>query len=79
VANGALAWYFDGSVAARISRYHYGIQVRQKFSPNNLEHAGRVPYLGLNGQFYIRSAWGLLLAQVRQHYLALNRDTDDLV
>jgi hypothetical protein len=64
VANGALAWYFDGSVAARVSKYHYGINVSAPFQDNTSDHIGRVSWMGRDGTKYVRGRWGLIVAQV---------------
>ncbi|KAJ6491572.1 hypothetical protein DFH09DRAFT_1377208 [Mycena vulgaris] len=63
VANGALAWHLDSSVASRIAKYHYGISVRIPFQATNSDHCERAPQkaLGRDGKVYLHGAWSTIV------------------
>jgi hypothetical protein len=64
VANGALAWYLDHSVTARINKYHYGVQVRIRDNPFNPDFDGRRTMIGNDGTYWALGAWSPIVNQV---------------
>ncbi|KAJ7747695.1 hypothetical protein DFH07DRAFT_776003 [Mycena maculata] len=83
VANGALAWHLDASVASRIAKCHYGIGVRIPFNATNSEHS---EFLGVCGKYYLYPAWSPIVTKnakinVTQEfceYYAAEIEADDL-
>lgn len=66
VANGALAWHLDSSVASRVAKYHYGVNVRRLYRENDPSHVERVAskYQGLNGEWRIPDGWACIVKKV---------------
>ncbi|EPQ53305.1 hypothetical protein GLOTRDRAFT_140147 [Gloeophyllum trabeum ATCC 11539] len=61
VANGALAWHIDDSVSARVSKCHYGIQIRISYDPSCEESRQRPREIGLDGRERVLGAWSCIL------------------
>ncbi|KZP16328.1 hypothetical protein FIBSPDRAFT_794591 [Athelia psychrophila] len=57
VANGALAWHVDNTVACRFAKNYYGVSAARAFDPANKEHARRASYIGLDGIIRIPGTW----------------------
>ncbi|KIL55234.1 hypothetical protein M378DRAFT_134237 [Amanita muscaria Koide BX008] len=55
VADGAVSWYLDRCVSARVARYSYGVAVDLEFDPSNPEHACResTKFTYVNGKSFI--------------------------
>jgi hypothetical protein len=64
VANGALAWYLDHSVTARVNKYHYGVQVRIRDDPFDPALNGRQATIGNDGTYWALGAWSPIVNQV---------------
>ncbi|TFK51568.1 hypothetical protein OE88DRAFT_1801563 [Heliocybe sulcata] len=61
VANGALAWHVDDSVAARVSKYHYGIEVHIAYDRTCKESQGRSTFRCRAGDERVHGAWSCIL------------------
>jgi hypothetical protein len=64
VANGALAWYIDNPISARVSKHHYGVEISIPFDPNMPDMAHRVPFRNKQGEMRVESAWHSIVAKV---------------
>jgi hypothetical protein len=64
VANGALAWHVDTSVATRVNRYHYGIEVHVPYNPRDKEHEGRQAWADKDGSLRVHYNWSSVLPKV---------------
>jgi hypothetical protein len=64
VANGALAWFVDNPVSARVCKYHYGIEVATPFDPNASEMKGRDVFKSKEGELRVDNAWHCIVAKV---------------
>jgi hypothetical protein len=68
VANGALAWYLDNNVAARINKYHYGCKIRLRYTPNNPNFAGREVHTSIyTGEKVVHGGWSTIISQVASY------------
>jgi hypothetical protein len=67
VANGALSWYLQNPVSARMSKHHYGIEVSAAYDPSTVEMVGRTTYQNTRGEIRVESAWNCIVAKVRYH------------
>jgi hypothetical protein len=65
VANGALAWYLDKSVAVRVNKYHYGTLVNLPWSSFDPEMVGRPRYIDAAGQTRVSGAWSSIVTKAR--------------
>ncbi|KDQ57912.1 hypothetical protein JAAARDRAFT_193396 [Jaapia argillacea MUCL 33604] len=61
VANGALAWYVDNSVGARVSKYEYGTDAGILFDEKCKDSKGRSPYTSPDGIARVANAWNVIL------------------
>ncbi|KAM6497433.1 hypothetical protein JOM56_007906 [Amanita muscaria] len=63
VADGAVSYYLDHYVTARVSRYSYGKKVIRSFYPTNPEHARResTKFMYANGEYYIPGGFDTIL------------------
>jgi hypothetical protein len=64
VANGALAWYLDNSVTARVNKYHYGCEIFLDYTPDNPNLAGRTVYMHHTGKEIVYGGWSTIISQV---------------
>jgi hypothetical protein len=64
VANGALAWYVDNPISARVSKFHYGVEVNVPYNPRLPDMAGRVPFRNKQGELRVENAWHGIVAKV---------------
>ena len=67
VADGAVSFYIDHFVSARVSKYAYGIETYRKFHPSNTEHEHRKNKTFIVPQGYraIGGIFSVILPQVR--------------
>ncbi|KIL54244.1 hypothetical protein M378DRAFT_92924, partial [Amanita muscaria Koide BX008] len=63
VADGAVSYYLDHYVSARVSRYSYGKTIIRLFDPTNPEHARRetTKFMYANGEYYIPGGFDTIL------------------
>ncbi|KAM6497401.1 hypothetical protein JOM56_007874 [Amanita muscaria] len=63
VADGAVSYYLDHYVTARVSKYSYGIEVHIPFNPMDPEHAHRrnTKYMGADGKYKIPGVFSTIL------------------
>jgi hypothetical protein len=75
VANGALAWHLDSTVASRVAKCHYGIDVNILFEPTNIEHCDsrRQKVKALDGEWRINGSWSSIVKKVRSVSLSHTR------
>jgi hypothetical protein len=73
VANGALAWYLDNSVSARINKYHYGTEISTPWISSDPEINSRPRITDASGELVVTGAWSSIVAQVNLQVLATNR------
>ncbi|KAJ7471922.1 hypothetical protein FB451DRAFT_311117 [Mycena latifolia] len=68
VANGALAWHLDSSVASRIAKCHYGIKIMVPYDSTDPEHLERVgeKTQSIDGKWYICTGWSSIVAKNSQ-------------
>jgi hypothetical protein len=64
VANGALAWYLDKSVSARVNKYHYGTQVGLLSTPSDPDMTGRARFIDNAGETRVDGGWSPIVAKV---------------
>jgi hypothetical protein len=64
VANGALAWYVDNPVSARVSKLHYGVEVTIPFDPSLAEMKTRTAFRNKQGELRVEDAWSGIVAKV---------------
>ncbi|KAG8792442.1 hypothetical protein FRC12_006089 [Ceratobasidium sp. 428] len=62
VADGALIWHCVNSVASRVPRYSFGIEVVVPLVPDSQEHRGRVVVSRPSGA-YVAGAWSQIIAK----------------
>jgi hypothetical protein len=65
VANGALSWFIHNPVSARLSRYHYGVEVNTLYDPNCEDMEDRPTYRNSRGEVRVESAWSCIIPQVK--------------
>jgi hypothetical protein len=65
VANGALSWWIQNPVAARMSKFHYGVEVNAPYDPELAEMRGRPSYRNERGDMRVESAWSSIIAKVK--------------
>ncbi|KZT20036.1 hypothetical protein NEOLEDRAFT_1182864 [Neolentinus lepideus HHB14362 ss-1] len=61
VANGAIAWHVDDSISARVSKYHYGVNILIPYDPACAESKKRSTYMGRTGNVLVPQAWSCIL------------------
>ncbi|KAM6502907.1 hypothetical protein JOM56_002884 [Amanita muscaria] len=63
VADGAVSWYLDRFVSARVAKYSYGVTVEEEFNPENPEHVRRegTVFACANGKFCIPGGFSTML------------------
>jgi glutamate mutase epsilon subunit len=64
VANGALAWYVDNPVSARVAKFHYGVEVSIPFDPSHPDMVCRLPFRNNQGELRVENAWHPIVAKV---------------
>ena len=66
VADGAVSFYLDHFVAARISKFAYGVECSISFNPRNTEHLVRSSsaFISLAGVKQLRGAFDVILQKV---------------
>ena len=67
VADGAVSFYIDHFVSARVSKFAYGIEIYQKFDAFDAEHARRknLAFMTSRGYLGIDGIFSVILPQVR--------------
>jgi hypothetical protein len=73
VANGALAWYLDSSVSARINKYHYGTEISTPWVPSDPEINSRPRITDASGELVVTGAWSSIVAKVHLQILTTTR------
>jgi len=65
VADGAVSFYLDHSVSARVSKFAYGVEVCQKFDTSNTEHERRnnTTYMSSTGKLRLGGIFSVILPQ----------------
>jgi hypothetical protein len=66
VPNGALAWYLDQSIAARVAKYHYGSITLVPWDCYDLEAALRPRIVGYLGELMTSGGWSCIVAKVNR-------------
>lgn len=68
VADGAISFYLDHSVGARVSKFSYGTNCNRSYNHSDIEHAQRSSsiYIDLNGQQRIPNCFDVILPKVRE-------------
>ncbi|PPQ91259.1 hypothetical protein CVT25_006376 [Psilocybe cyanescens] len=63
VADGAVSFYLDHFVGARVSKHAYGVNCNRPFQPNNLEHISRSDrkYVDLDGDILLSGGFDVIL------------------
>jgi len=66
VADGAISFYLDHFVAARVSKFAYGVEVSRRYQPWNAEHVRRngQTYMGVTGHRMIEGIFDTVLPKV---------------
>jgi hypothetical protein len=64
VANGALSWYLQNPVSARMSKYYYGVEVNAAYDPTVEDAESRPTYRNRRGDLRVESAWDCIVAKV---------------
>ncbi|KAM6497399.1 hypothetical protein JOM56_007872 [Amanita muscaria] len=83
VADGAVSYYLDHYVTARVSKYSYGLMINVPFDPMDPEHARRssAMFMQADGNYYIPCAFSTILkkdtevseqTRFRQSYMVLS-------
>ena len=67
VADGAVSFYIDHFVSARVSKFAYGVEVYHKFDASNTEHERRnnTTFMTPEGYLGIDGIFSVILPQVR--------------
>lgn len=67
VADGAVSFYLDHFVGARVSKHAYGVNCNRPFQPNNLEHISRSDrkYVDLDGDILLSGGFDVILPKVK--------------
>ncbi|TFK38488.1 hypothetical protein BDQ12DRAFT_606089 [Crucibulum laeve] len=65
VAEGALAWHLDSSVASRIAKYHYGTKTAIRFDSTNPDMEGRKVYFNPTGDCVVNGGWAGIGMKIR--------------
>ncbi|PPQ98997.1 hypothetical protein CVT24_003479 [Panaeolus cyanescens] len=65
VANGAISFYLDHLVSARIAKFHYGTPACVAFRPNDPDHEVRSKdvFVGVSGRKWIKGLFSCILAK----------------
>ena len=68
VAIGAVSYYIDHFVAARVLKFTYGVPCETTYDPSDPEHARRFnkSYVDEIGTRYVRGAFDTMLTRVRR-------------
>ena len=72
VANGAISFYLDHYVAARVAKFTIGTDIVTKYTPSDPEHKKRshLRYTdGLSGEVRLRNRFSVILEKVLKRYL----------
>jgi len=66
VADGAVSFFLDRLVTARVARVTYGVEISSKFDPNNAEHVHRssTVYTDVAGEQRVPRGYSVILAKV---------------
>ncbi|KAH9485825.1 Heat shock 70 kDa protein 12A [Psilocybe cubensis] len=89
VADGAISFYLDHFVGARVSKHAYGTNYAAVFQPNNPEHIARMSqkFVASDGRVLISGAFDVILPKAcplsevqefRQSYCLMSRNRTDL-
>jgi hypothetical protein len=67
VADGAVSFYIDHFVSARLSRFAYGVEILHKYDICNPEHKRRknMTYMTCEGYLALRGIFNVIVPQVR--------------
>jgi hypothetical protein len=65
VANGALSWWIQNPVSARMSKFHYGVEVNAAYDPDVADMRGRPTYQNRRGDLRVENAWSCIIGKVR--------------
>jgi hypothetical protein len=67
VADGAMSFYLDHRVSARVAKKTYGVKCNTRFDPSDPTHLSRskTKYTGISGYLYLPSKFDTILAKVR--------------
>ena len=67
VADGAVSFYIDHFVSARVSKFAYGVEIYEKFDVSNSEHQRRknLTFMTPQGYLGIDGIFSVILPQVR--------------
>lgn len=67
VADGAMSFYLDHRVSARVAKKTYGVKCNTRFDPNDPTHLSRseTNYTGISGYLYLPNKFDTILAKVR--------------
>ncbi|KAK0448949.1 uncharacterized protein EV420DRAFT_1566344, partial [Desarmillaria tabescens] len=65
VADGAMAFYLDHAVTARVSKFSYGVRVNRKFVPGDAEYERRRnnAYIDADGELRIGGQFSIMLSK----------------
>ena len=72
VADGAISFFIDHFVSARVSKFAYGVDIYQKYNPLNHEHSRRknATFMTAEGYLGIDGIFSVILPQVRDAQLS---------
>jgi hypothetical protein len=64
VADGALSWYLDSSVSARVNKYFYGTETTIPWTMQDPEIANRIRFIDHAGDWRVNGFWSPIVAKV---------------
>jgi hypothetical protein len=64
VANGALSWYIQNPVSARMNKFHYGVEISTLYDPSDEDMYGRSSYRDRRGDLKVEGVWGPIVSKV---------------
>jgi len=67
VADGAISFFVDHFVSARVSKFAYGTSCMTRFQSNNAEHVARgaLKFRDLSGDWMVGGVFSVILPKVR--------------
>ncbi|KAJ7097499.1 hypothetical protein C8R43DRAFT_261712 [Mycena crocata] len=85
VADGAVSFYIDHHVSARVAKFTYGVRCSEPYNPMDVEHTNRLRtrYRGFNGDLFIPNCFSAILPrgvqvcetqEFKQDYFMRNED-----